>query len=113
MAIKKQAAKTSEKAPPGASLGAPREAPLAVKGRIMSVRVVSANMQQTAKVELDRKVFLPKYERYEKKRTRMLVHNPLSVNAQPGDMVKIRECRPISKTKHFVIIEKVASGQSK
>ena len=46
-----------------------------------------------------------KFERYEKRRTRIKVHNPECINAKEGDIVKISECRPLSKTKNFVIIE--------
>jgi len=40
-----------------------------------------------------------------KKRSRVAAHNPVCINAKIGDKVRIAECRPISKTKAFVIIE--------
>ncbi len=48
---------------------------------------------------------MQKYERYEKKRTKLHVHNPECIDANIGDIVRIAETRPISKTKNFVIIE--------
>jgi len=56
-----------------------------------------------------RRHFIPKYERYSKRRTKLLVHNPDCLNAQVGDVVKIMETRPLSKTKHFVVIGKMVS----
>jgi small subunit ribosomal protein S17 len=35
----------------------------------------------------------------------MHAHNPPCINAKEGDVVKIAECRPLSKTKKFVVIE--------
>ena len=42
-----------------------------------------------------------------KKRTRLHAHNPSCIDAKEGDTVKIMECRPLSKTKKFVVIEKI------
>ena len=64
-------------------------------------------MQDTATVEWPRRKYVSKYERYEKARTRVKAHNPKEIDAKKGDIVKLMECRPISKTKHFIIIEKI------
>lgn len=77
------------------------------RGRIFTGVVLNAKMQDTATVEWERRKFVRKYERYETARTRVKAHNPKSIDAKQGDIVKIMECKPISKTKHFLIIEKV------
>ena len=69
--------------------------------------VLDAKMQTTATVEWPRRKFIPKFERFEKLRTKVKAHNPAEIDAKKGDIVKIRECRPISKTKHFIIVEKM------
>ena len=78
---------------------------LKCRGKIFTGVVISTKMQKTATVEFERRAFLPKYERYEKRRTRIKAHNPECINARDGDIVKISECRPLSKTKNFVVIE--------
>ena len=78
-----------------------------IRGRVLIARVVSAKMNKTAVCELDRLQFNSKYHRHERKQTRVKAHNAESINAKEGDIVKIGETRPISKTKSFVIIEKV------
>ncbi len=78
---------------------------LKCRGKIFAVIVVSTKMQKTATVEFERRYYLPKYERYEKRRTRIKCHNPSCINAKDGDIVRISECKPLSKTKNFVIIE--------
>ena len=81
---------------------------LKLRGRTFTEKVVSAKSSRSAIIEMNTQHYIPKYERYEKKRKRLQVHNPDCINAKRGDIVKIQECRPISKTKHFVIIEKVS-----
>jgi small subunit ribosomal protein S17 len=78
---------------------------LPVRGKILEGIVVSAKSSKTAIVRRDYLHYLPKYERYEKRHSRIPAHNPPCINAKEGDKVKIAECRPLSKTKHFVIIE--------
>ncbi len=80
---------------------------LKLRGRILSGEIVSARMKRTALFNLERRHYVQKYERYEKRRTRLKVHNPDCVSAKSGDKVRIAECRPLSKTKKFVIIEKL------
>ncbi len=84
----------------------PFSSPFGVRGRIFTGIITGIKAQKTAKIEFERIFPLPKYERYEKRRTRLLVHIPDSLNVNVGDTVRFMECRPISKTKNFVIIEK-------
>lgn len=78
-----------------------------VRGRILTGTVVSAKMHRTVKIVIHHSHYMKKYERYEKRRTKLLVHNPPSINAQVGDTVRVMETRPISKTKHFVVVERI------
>ena len=78
-----------------------------VRGRIFTGMVIKTDTHKSATVQWTRRHYLPKYERYELRRSKIRVHNPDCMKAMTGDKVKIAECRPISKTKHFVIIEKV------
>jgi small subunit ribosomal protein S17 len=80
---------------------------LKVRGRRFVGVVIAAKMQRTATVEWDRTVKIPKYERYMRKRSRVKAHNPDEIKAQEGDIVEIIETRPLSKTKHFVIVQKM------
>lgn len=79
---------------------------LKVHGKTFTGKVVASRMQKTAIVEWPRFRYLRKYERYERSKTRVKAHNPPCIKASAGDDVKIVETRPLSKTKHFVIIEK-------
>ncbi|MCD6226423.1 MAG: 30S ribosomal protein S17 [Candidatus Aenigmarchaeota archaeon] len=78
---------------------------LSLRGKILQGTVVSDRMQKSVIVERTYLHYLPKYERYERRHTRISAHNPPCINAKKGDKVKIAECRPLSKTKHFVVVE--------
>ena len=79
---------------------------LPVRGQILEGEVVSDKAPKTVVVQRIYLKRIPKYERYEKRRSKIHAHNPPCINAKVGDVVKIAECRPLSKTKSFVVIEK-------
>ncbi len=79
---------------------------LPVRGQVLVGTVVSNDMDRTVVVEREYEVKVPKYDRYMKRRSRVSAHvpgvlEPISV----GDDVKIAETRPLSKTKHHVVVE--------
>lgn len=80
---------------------------LKVRGRVFEGKVIKAIMMKTVTVEWPRIFYMSKYERFEKRRSKVKAHNPQCINAKVGDTVKIAECRPLSKTKNFVILEVV------
>lgn len=66
-------------------------------------KVTSDKMQETATVLVSRYVKHPKYKKYIRSSKKYHAHNPGN-RAKEGDMVTIRSCRPLSKTKFFEII---------
>ncbi len=80
---------------------------ISLRGRTFTGKIIKQDLNKTATVEWPRTTYLYKFERFEKKRSRVKVHNPACINAKVGDTVKIVESRPISKTKKFIIVEKV------
>lgn len=82
-----------------------------VRGKIFEGVVVSDSMTRTVKVEWETTVKSTKFNRYFKKKTKVAAHNPDAVGAKKGDRVVIGETRPLSKTKHFVVL-KVVKNES-
>jgi len=80
---------------------------LKIRGRIFKGNVVSSKSLNTSIVQWNYYQYVPKYERYERRKTRIAAHNPSCISANSGDTVKIGECRPLSKSKSFVIFEKI------
>lgn len=75
-----------------------------VQGKILSGVVVSSKMKDTIVVEVSRFVKHPKYRKFIKRMKKYHVHDPGNTK-QEGDKVTIRETKPISKTKHFVVVQ--------
>lgn len=76
-----------------------------LRGRIFTGVVLAKDTHRTATIEWTYPILVPKYERSETRRTKIHVHNPSCMDANVGDLVKVSETRPLSKTKNFVIIE--------
>ena len=66
-------------------------------------------------IEFERMVYVRKYERYSKNKTKIHARLPdcIADKIQIGDLVRVKECRPLSKIIHFVVIGKVAPKVSK
>ena len=80
---------------------------LSIRGRILEGTVISAKMDRTVIVRRDFLKYVPKYKRYERRHSHIPAHNPPCMNAADNSRVRIAECRPISKTVSFVVVEKV------
>jgi small subunit ribosomal protein S17 len=78
---------------------------LPVRGQVITGKVVSDKMQGSVVVMRDYLHYVKKYKRYEKRSSKFHAHHPPCIGVKVGDMVKIAECRPISKTKTFVVVE--------
>jgi len=77
---------------------------LKVRGNVFTGRVVSAKARKTAIVERIITQFVPKFERYKKARSKIAAYNPDCIAAKENDIIKIGECRKLSKTKAFVVL---------
>ncbi len=92
----------------------PTHGNLKTRGRTFKGTVVSKNTKRIA-IEFERMIYVRKYERYAKSKTKMHARLPtcISRDINIGDNVKIAECRPLSKIIHFVVIEKLKESENK
>ena len=74
--------------------------------RTKTGRVVSNKMDQTITVQVERRVKHPLYGKFIRRSTKLHVHDPNN-ECNEGDTVSIAECRPISKTKTWRLVEVV------
>lgn len=82
-------------------------APLvATRGRVFQGYVTKV-FPMRAVIEFERTIYVKKYERFTKNKTRLHARIPEGITVSVGDYVKARECRPLSKIIHFVVIEVV------
>ncbi len=75
--------------------------------RILSGNVVKTS-NKTVSVRVEKKRKHPLYNKLIKYHTKYLVHNPSNVEFAVGQEIKIIECRPMSATKHFCVLEQSA-----
>jgi len=80
---------------------------LAVRGRVLDGVVATAKMDKTIVVEREYLQFSKKFVRYERRRSHIPSHSPPCIEVKEGDRVRVAECRPISKTVSFVVVEKL------
>lgn len=77
---------------------------LPVRGTTFQGTVRSSKARNTVVVEWGYTHLVQKYERYERRKSRVVAYNPECMKAREGDQVVIAECRPLSKTKSFVVV---------
>lgn len=78
--------------------------------RTLSGRVTSNKMDKTATVTIERLVKHPIYGKYIRRATKLHVHDEQN-QCQEGDLVTIKQCRPLSKTKAWMLVGIVARAE--
>jgi small subunit ribosomal protein S17 len=74
-------------------------------------KVVADSSQKTVKIEIEGIIQHPRYKKYIKRHTRFLAHDPNEV-CKIGDIIRVEECRPISKTKKWIVREIVKAANA-
>ena len=82
---------------------------LRIRGKLLTGKVVSVSAKNLAVVQREWFQYNKKYLRYMKKRNKLHAHLPPCFELKIGDSVTVAECRPISKTVSFVVVEKSAA----
>ena len=74
------------------------------KGKMLTGTIVSNKMQKTIVVSVERTVKHPKYGKILRLKTKLHAHDENQIG-QIGNVVRIKESRPLSKLKNWVLIE--------
>jgi small subunit ribosomal protein S17 len=72
--------------------------------RVLTGRVVSNKADKTITVNIERKIKHPLYGKFVKKSTKLHAHDEEN-KCSEGDLVTIQECRPLSKSKKFQLVD--------
>ncbi|WP_158771428.1 30S ribosomal protein S17 [Paraglaciecola sp. L1A13] len=78
--------------------------------RTVQGRVVSNKMDKTITVAVERKVKHPIYGKFIKRTTKLHAHDETN-QCNEGDVVTVRECRPLSKSKNWMLVNIVTKAQ--
>ncbi len=79
---------------------------LSTYGLEVTGTVVSNKARRTVVVEREYTTLVSKYERFAKKRSKLHAHLPECMSVALGDLVRLKQCRRLSKTKHWVVLAK-------
>lgn len=87
---------------------------LKLRGRVFE-GIVTRKFPKRITIELERMVRVRKYERYTKSKTKIHARLPdcLENEINVGDLIRVQECRPLSKIIHFVVIKKIKGAEEK
>ena len=80
---------------------------LSIRGRVLDGVVISDKMDKTVVIRRDYQFYVPKFKRYMRRHSHINAHNPPCLAVKEGERVRIAECRPLSKTVSFVVVEKM------
>lgn len=72
------------------------------KGKTKIGRVVSNAMEKSVTVEVQRTVMDPTFKKYMRRKNKFMAHDEKN-ECNSGDLVMIRECRPLSKRKRWMV----------
>ena len=73
--------------------------------RVLTGRVTSDKMDKTITVEVERRVIHPLYKKFIRRSKKYAAHDELNT-CKVGDVVRIEECRPISKRKTWLLVQR-------
>ncbi|MDW8063673.1 MAG: 30S ribosomal protein S17 [Candidatus Caldarchaeum sp.] len=96
--------------PPASScddVDCPFHGKLPVRGILLTGVVYKKKMNKSVVIEREHTVYVRKFKRYLRRRSRLSAHLPPCIDVEVGDRVRVGECRPLSKTVSFVVLEKV------
>jgi len=90
----------------------PTHGHISTRGRSFKGKVIRKFPKRVV-IEFERTIYIEKYERYSKRKTKLHARLPecMSKEINLGDYIEIRECRPISKIVHFIVIKKISSKE--
>ena len=78
---------------------------LSVRGKLFDGKVVSAKAKNTIVLQKESPVYLSKFKRYARSKSTIHAYKPSCIDVKEGDSVLTAECRPISKSVSFVVVE--------
>ena len=78
---------------------------LSIRGKIFEGIVINAKAKRTVVIERESLIEFTKFKRFGRSKNKIHAHVPSNLDIQEGDHVVAAECRPISKSVSFVVIE--------
>ena len=78
---------------------------LSIRGKIFEGIVINAKTKNTVVIQKESPIYFKKFKRYGRSKNKIHAHVPSNINVEEGNFVVAAECRPLSKSVSFVVIE--------
>ena len=78
---------------------------LSIRGKIFEGTVINAKAKKTVVIQKESPVYFKKFKRFGRSKNQIQAHVPSNIIVQEGDHVIAAECRPLSKSVSFVVVE--------
>jgi len=81
---------------------------LTIRGKLFEGTVINAKAKRTVVIQKELPIYFSKFKRFGRSKNKIHAHVPSNLNVQEGDHVVAAECRPISKSVSFVVVEVIS-----
>ena len=78
---------------------------LAIRGKLFEGIVINAKAKNTVVIQKESPIYFSKFKRFGRSKNKIRAHVPSNLSIEEGDNVVAAECKPISKSVSFVVIE--------
>ena len=78
---------------------------LSIRGKLFEGIVINAKAKNTIVIQKERPIYFSKFKRFGRSKNKIHAHVPSNIDVKEGDYVVAAECKPISKSVSFVVIE--------
>ena len=78
---------------------------LTIRGKLFEGIVINAKAKGTVVIQKELPIYFKKFKRYGRSKNKIHAHVPSNISVEEGNFVVAAECRPLSKSVSFVVIE--------
>jgi small subunit ribosomal protein S17 len=78
---------------------------LSIRGKLFDGKVTGSKARQTITLQKDAPIYFSKFKRYARGTSTIHAHVPGCIDVETGDHVLTAECRPLSKSVSYVVVE--------
>ena len=78
---------------------------LSIRGKLFEGTVINAKANRTVVIQKESPIYFKKFKRFGRSKNKIHAHVPSNINVEEGDYVIAAECKPISKSVSFVVVE--------
>ena len=78
---------------------------LSVRGKLFQGKVIKSKAKNTVVIEKEKPIYFSKFKRYGRSKSKIHAHVPTNIDVQEGNHVIAAECRQLSKSVSYVVIQ--------